>query len=132
MIKCYKCKITKPFLEFYKNSRKISGHGNMCRICSAKYGKQWYINNRIIHKKNAAKRKRELRNKWETVRKTLTIECGECGEDHFACLEFHHVSSREMSVRDAFMWSEKRFKEELSKCIVLCANCHRKKHYEEK
>ncbi|UBF23042.1 HNH endonuclease [Haloarcula virus HCTV-16] len=58
--------------------------------------------------------------------------CSECGEDHPACLDFHHVEEKEYAVhkmaRDGY--SLDKIKEEVEKCIVLCANCHRKRHAE--
>ena len=61
------------------------------------------------------------------------IGCERCGynEHHFA-LELAHRNAEEKSHkhktnRSAYNqnWSIKRIKEELEKCEVLCANCHR-------
>ena len=59
--------------------------------------------------------------------------CAVCGEDHPACLQFHHrepatkverinrLVLRKQSVAQLLM--------EIEKCDVLCANCHAKKHW---
>lgn len=60
--------------------------------------------------------------------------CG-CGENHPACLDFHHVGDdKEITVSNAVKdgWSIERVMREIQKCILLCANCHRKLHYAEK
>lgn len=49
------------------------------------------------------------------------------------CLEFHHIinpKDKEFSPANAYSWGWgiERIKKEISKCIVLCANCHRKLH----
>jgi hypothetical protein len=64
-----------------------------------------------------------------------TLCCEVCGENHPACLDFHHIdlSLKKFSVsakRDRP--SLKRLQEEIAKCQVLCANCHRKEHCRQK
>ena len=59
--------------------------------------------------------------------------CKECGESHPACLDFHHRDPSQKEHVVALMGSrglspDKIF-EELAKCDVLCANCHRKHHW---
>lgn len=60
--------------------------------------------------------------------------CPHCGESHPACLDFHHVNPEEKLAsthtmqRD--MWTLDKVQAELDKCILLCANCHRKHHWE--
>ncbi|QCC55843.1 homing endonuclease associated repeat-containing protein [Natronorubrum bangense] len=59
--------------------------------------------------------------------------CNRCAEQDPACLDFHHVDEdeKEMAVGKmiSFGYSRDRIKAEIEKCIVLCANCHRKEHY---
>ena len=64
-----------------------------------------------------------------------TLSCEVCGENHPACLDFHHIdpSLKKFSVsakRDRP--SLKQLQEEIAKCQVLCANFHRKEHYRQK
>jgi hypothetical protein len=63
------------------------------------------------------------------------LVCGRCGFADFRALEFHHRQRGEKDsnvsdmVRGAM--SLENIRQEISKCIVLCANCHRIEHYEE-
>ncbi|MFA5558899.1 MAG: hypothetical protein WDA59_05510 [Methanofastidiosum sp.] len=61
------------------------------------------------------------------------LKCSVCGEDHIACLDFHHRNPEEKEYTIGEIpnrcWSIKRIQEEIDKCDVLCANCHRKFHY---
>lgn len=54
-----------------------------------------------------------------------------CGESDIACLEFHHVGQKEIHISEIPQrgWGMARLMEELNKCVVMCANCHRKLHY---
>jgi hypothetical protein len=72
-----------------------------------------------------------IRNKW--IAEARSKGCSRCSEKHPATLDFHHIdlSTKEFTIGEARnrKLSEARFKAELAKCIVLCANCHRKEHY---
>lgn len=57
--------------------------------------------------------------------------CLVCSESHIRCLEFHHIdpTKKRWAVADSVTHdSLKRLKEEIRKCVVLCANCHCKVH----
>lgn len=91
------------------------------------------------YERNAEAMKERSRNFRATRKKAWmeykrTLKCVKCGENHLAALDFHHVvkdpSNRpinQLLKNSAYG----KLEEELKKCIVLCANCHRKHHYEE-
>lgn len=79
---------------------------------------------------------RRLRNitrkKVEAV-KSKGGKCTRCG--YSGCIEaldFHHVDPSEKEVGWEIMryWGQERMALELSKCILVCANCHREIHAE--
>lgn len=59
-------------------------------------------------------------------------ECRYCGEDHPACLDFHHIDPGRKSgnIGDLIRkrYTKQRLQAEIDKCEVVCSNCHRKKH----
>lgn len=60
-----------------------------------------------------------------------------CGYDKcIEALEFHHINPDEKENTVARMLANSygidRTYKEMSKCVVLCANCHREFHYLEK
>ena len=59
-----------------------------------------------------------------------TLECSMCGFDDGACLDFHHCdpTQKETSIIRQATKSKEKMIEELNKCVVVCANCHRKAH----
>lgn len=60
------------------------------------------------------------------------LQCSRCPENHPACLDFHHEdpAGKDFSMGDAIRKriSKTAILAEIEKCIVLCANCHRKEH----
>ncbi|MEA3306341.1 MAG: hypothetical protein U9Q34_00975 [Elusimicrobiota bacterium] len=59
-------------------------------------------------------------------------KCQICGYDKCdEALEFHHINSSKKDFGISYKGytrSWKRVKEELVKCVMLCANCHREVH----
>ena len=59
----------------------------------------------------------------------------ECGENHPACLQFHHLDRMEKSFTISQIGrthiSIKSLEKEISKCEVLCGNCHAIRHWRE-
>ena len=110
----------------YKNSQLRKAKG-------AEYSKKYYEANKkksmlanAVHRK----RKRTEFQEWKA-----TLSCSQCGFSHVAALDFHHtnVENKEGIVSELIRQGQfKKAKAEAEKCIVLCANCHRIHHHEEK
>jgi hypothetical protein len=62
---------------------------------------------------------------WKTER-----GCTICKENFGPCLELHHLdpTTKEGDPSSFVSLSFDAFLKEASKCVVLCANCHRKVH----
>jgi|TARA_R110000824_G_scaffold89354_2_gene219145 hypothetical protein len=62
-------------------------------------------------------------------------ECGISGEDNPWMIEFHHSDDYQKTDIISFLvsngYGKKRILKEMSRCFPICANCHRKIHYEE-
>ncbi len=85
--------------------------------------------------KNGIKTRQNLRNKKNRLyyfEEKLKLECKRCGENHIACLEFHHLdpNKKEYEIASKIKHSFQKLKKEIKKCIVLCSNCHRKEHWD--
>ncbi len=93
--------------------------------------KRFYERNKEYYKEKARKRKAEIREWFREYKSTLA--CIECGEDHPACVDFHHRDPKEKDMAIHRMVgtgrSIERLMEEIEKCDPMCANCHRKLHW---
>jgi hypothetical protein len=57
--------------------------------------------------------------------------CLFCGEKELVCLDLHHLNPSEKDFElsgSGLMRTEADIIAEVAKCVVLCANCHRKLH----
>lgn len=127
--KCSTCQTVKPQSAF--NRRRLSADGlqSRCRDCS----REWYVANRREHMLNTARRKRRVREVLndKLARYLLEHPCVDCGEGDIRCLDFDHVDPITKLADISFMiidvWPWDRILAEIEKCVVRCANCHRRK-----
>jgi hypothetical protein len=107
---CSKCKITKTLSEFHKQTK--TKYHYRCKSCQA------------LDSRNYRSKMRKLVGRWKRSK-----GCKQCGYnkrpevlqlDHRNPLTKIHKGSHAYKP----WWSKVRIKEELSKCDVLCANCH--------
>lgn len=129
---CYTCKINKSVLDFNKNKSKTDGYGSSCKSCQYIMQKKWYNKDPENQKNRVRKREQEIKNWINDYKKNL--KCSKCEFDHPAALDFHHQDEKLTAVATAVArgWSKEKILEEINKCIVLCSNCHRIHHYNER
>lgn len=128
---CGKCKIEKSINEFsFKNKRKNIRH-NACKDCWKEIRKISYEKDKSVTRKRN-RRNKNKNQKWYNEYKS-NLRCNRCPETHISCLEFHHNDPTEKEFNVSTLigtYSIEKIREEIEKCEVLCANCHRKHHYE--
>lgn len=119
MKKCSTCQETKPLAEFHstgynrpkKDGTRTKVYKPDCKDCAnAKWKQRFY-------------------DKLE--RAGVVWKCQECGYDRcVAAIEFHHLDPNEKDFVIAHAWTASfdRILAEISKCAILCANCHREVH----
>ncbi|MBL5840876.1 hypothetical protein I4U30_21560 [Enterobacter asburiae] len=128
---CPRCKQDKPFEMFYKNKSKKDGYQGFCKECKKKIDNDQYANN--------PKRKMAINERSERIRTFHRLlmrrykrmkGCLLCNEKEPVALDLHHLDpeQKDMSPAEMVSFNSERFKAEIRKCVVLCANCHRKVH----
>jgi hypothetical protein len=104
------------------------------KLKQAGYSKTHYEKNKqeVIRKINV--RKKTHREWFVNYKKQLV--CVTCGHNHPAALDFHHVEQKKSNRKIHKLVSDghtkKRILEEIDKCVVLCSNCHREHHHDER
>lgn len=129
---CTKCNCLKDKTEFNKNKVKCDGLQTYCRSCTGVEFKQYYKENAPHQKELVTKNKKKYINKAKDYLVSYLKEhpCIDCGESDPVVLEFDHVTgTKENSIcRMTFIGcSLAKIQKEIEKCVVRCANCHRRK-----
>ena len=95
--------------------------------------RQWYLRNRETHIARTKANKDRYKATWRTFKSTL--KCALCDENHPSTLDFHHVVRDPSNHKVHKLVANGCFKQAISeireKCVVLCANHHRKGHHYE-
>lgn len=108
-MKCKFCNESNPMMNRGKGRKAKS----LCKAC---------------HTKQVGERGRKNRKEYIAYKGG---KCSKCGyEKCSAALEFHHLdpSEKDPTFTGIRYWGLEKAKEELDKCILLCANCHREIH----
>lgn len=127
---CSNCGQDKDVSEFYIR-RKTGKQQSNCIVCCNSISKDWYSRNRE-YKLGLVAKDREARttiNHKNLVQYLLSHPCVDCGESDPVVLEFDHVRGEKKNIISkmirTYNWSI--IEEEIAKCDIRCANCHRRK-----
>ena len=112
---CSKCGRDLPITNYHKNGFNSEGkqkYRGYCKDCANNLEKQRYLNKKSFV--NSQKNK-----------------CEKCGEDRVYTLDFHHKDKKEkeFTIGKFKKGSFDIIQNEIDKCVVLCANCHREFHF---
>jgi hypothetical protein len=129
--RCGRCDELKPVAEFAWRRKARGQRDNYCGPCRADYKREHYAANRSRYVAQAQARKRAL----AVQRAEYLVEyfrsqpCVDCGESDPVVLEFDHCDSDKTftickGLRD-HDWQS--VLDEMAKCDVVCANCHRRR-----
>lgn len=127
---CSHCKKRFPLERYNRNQSTKDGLQRRCRKCDNKICKQTYWRDAQRYRNKTKQRGEEIR-AWFVWLKQQK-QCQECGDKRWYVLEFHHSDDNKeacVSTLVARGHSKKKILAEIGKCVVLCANCHREKHY---
>lgn len=129
---CTICKIEKKTDEFNKNSARKDRLQTRCKVCDSELARaNYHLKYKQSTLKRAYKRKDELFAWYQELKQKLS--CSKCGDKRFYVLDFHHREKddkfKSISNMIAQGFSKQRILDEMDKCNILCANCHRELHY---
>lgn len=114
MKECTRCNTSKPLEDFYKQVKQgWQYYDSMCKSCRSAY---------------TSDRRRETK---ISIVEYLGGKCTDCGLIDDPCVyDCHHLDPNKKDFSPSKQ--NKKFdsiKNELDKCVLLCANCHRKRHW---
>ena len=127
---CRKCKKKKSLEKFYSHSTNKDGKHSYCKECAKKGASSAYktLNQREAMVLTANKRRQQFLDWANRVKQDNG--CCSCEETEPICLDFHHLDSslKDREVSKLINAKSPKALSEMKKCVVACANCHRKVH----
>ncbi len=128
---CSKCNTEKDTSEFRPNKCRKNGYQAYCIICDKKFQAEWYQKNK---KKCISKAKVNTITYKQAARdyviSILRLSCcTDCGEKDIVVLDFDHKSDKKYNISKMVLsgHSIEKIQNEIDKCEIRCANCHRRK-----
>lgn len=117
--KCTKCGKILPLTDFNWRDKAKGTRRSECKYCHTAYMKAKYQEKKKIVQDIKAEKK-----------------CAKCGQSRGYVLDFHHIDPTQKDNTIARLTSNNyqldKVYDEIKKCIVLCANCHRQFHHFQK
>jgi protein-arginine kinase activator protein McsA len=133
---CTKCEVDQPLENFRVRDKAKNTHQSWCKSCMKSHESTNYANN-PVRRQAIRDNTRVMQNQnrvfvWKYLE---SHPCESCGTPDPRVLEFDHIdpSTKTGNVADlvSHSFSISKIEEEISKCRVLCANCHRLHTYEQ-
>lgn len=102
-----------------------------CKDCyNAKKKKKFILHKSVRAAAAASQTKARQRNRSFVIDYLREHPCMDCGETDGVVLEFDHVRGEKFMGISPMIWARKTIEaltEEIAKCDVVCANCHRRR-----
>lgn len=128
---CSKCKLEKDNCEFTKNSHYKSGLNHSCKKCHNEYTRSHYLRNKSKYKARARSRETKLRGVIDQLKNKPCMDCK--AKFNPWQMDFDHVKGVKkfgIATISNGLVSMKSLMEEIDKCDLVCANCHRQRTHE--
>ena len=125
-IRCLTFKDENEFKERKKQDKYLRSH---CIPCLKEYDRERWTARTLERKAHTTKLNKErIDAKFEKLALYLLAHpCVDCGETDIRCLDFDHLMDKNYDISTAIQKKNWQLVcEEIVKCEVRCANCHRK------
>lgn len=121
---CHKCKKVKTEDSFYRGRRE-------CKDCIRERIRSDYNKDPKNHANNSKRRRNARKIECIAYKGGVCEDCG--GTFHPAAFDFHHKNEaeKEFDIGSKLSGSMVVLRPELDKCLLLCSNCHRVRHFVE-
>lgn len=126
---CSKCKVSKPIEEFNFRNRSSGIRHRYCRECGQKLTQAHYRRNKRQYIERSIRAK-EMRREY--LHQIKSCPCTDCGIQYpFYVMDFDHREgeTKSFEMNQVNYVTMRAIKQEIEKCDIVCANCHRERTY---
>ena len=126
---CLRCHKTRRETSFHFRNKLLNKRHQECKDCMHERINTHYSANKkyYVDKAKENSKKQDNRNRLFVCEYLSKHPCIDCGEDDIIVLEFDHQRDKSFAVSTMSNRSIQKILEEIEKCEVRCANCHRRK-----
>ncbi len=134
-LRCGRCKQYKDRDDFHKDSSCKRGRTFYCKVCANESAKLHWLERRkdpAYVKKHLDKSKAKYKEAKLRAIEYLGGKCADCKKEYPPYVyDFHHLdgSTKLDNPSRALRGDWEKAREELDKCVLLCSNCHRGRHF---
>ena len=128
---CTLCSIEKPLEEYTKKRRNKDGYMAMCRECSLPRRRKQYKENPEPQREGVYARRRYVTERYMEFK--INNPCTDCHKFYPSyVMDLDHVRGEKVAGVSSLVnrnapWEV--IQEEIDKCDLVCANCHRERTY---
>lgn len=120
-----------PVVNFNIKNKLTGRLQPLCKSCQNANTRRWYAANKQQQLQNVYRRRRRYKAEVDDLIFSYlsTHPCIDCGETDIVVLDFDHVRGKKMFNIAQIAgrgFTLKKIAEEIAKCEVRCANCHRR------
>lgn len=129
---CGVCHQEKPDEAYNFRNKALAKRHSVCKVCKRTYSMRYYRKNSATYSCSRKVRvyKYRIRNRLAVADYLASHPCVDCRESDPLVLEFDHVVGRKLKAVSTLIMEGSALPvlvEEIAKCVVRCANCHRRR-----
>lgn len=127
---CSQCKNLKADNEFNYRNRRLNIRHSYCRECGKTFTRKHYKSNKSQY---LERNLRAYKKRREFLHRSKSKPCADCGVQYpYYVMDFDHREDevKEHQLNQAARLKIKTIKDEIAKCDVVCANCHRERTFQ--
>lgn len=126
---CRRCNIEKEKIYFSISSKNKDGLQSYCKTCAVDARMKSYSEN-IVRESNYRKTVRKS-NQASLQKYKESMPCMDCGTQYpYYVMDFDHLDDKQYNVSQMLTLSWDTILKEISKCDLICSNCHRERTYQ--
>lgn len=128
MKRCSKCHLDLDESQFHR--KRKNNRQSMCKDCRKIYIREHYQENRARYIKQIQATKAKNRQYVRDIKSSTP--CADCGKYYpYWIMEFDHLHDKDFDMNMGIkVRGINQIKAEISKCDVVCSNCHKDRTYQ--
>lgn len=130
---CIECQRDMPIDEFRWRNKAMKWRQSLCRECDVDYRAKNYVKNPAMYMENNKRTQSKLKVLLNEMKSGPCVDCKQSYPPYV--MDFDHLDPKTKVVKVSaliFEGSRQLLLDEIAKCELVCANCHRERTHQRK